>query len=188
MEEIPKSQNAEIVQYLSYIAGFSATLPDHPTSRIATYLAAICGQNVILPDKPLSEIEVYLDYIARNGIPGGGGGGDYTLQYKEATPTKSVQSIAPDSGYYGLSRVAIKAIPDAYQDVSGVTATAGDVLAGSAFVAPDGTLIIGTMENNGPISIEIDGLVSAGASIPGGYTPGGTASISMSIENALKEV
>ena len=34
-------------------------------------------------------------------VSGVAGGGNYTLQAKSATPTKSQQSITADSGYYG---------------------------------------------------------------------------------------
>ena len=75
-------------------------------------------------------------------VSGVAGGGNYNLQTKTVTPTKSQQSISPDNGYYGLSAVTVNAIPEAYQDVSSVTATAADVLANKVIVTPEFQLVI----------------------------------------------
>lgn len=89
-------------------------------------------------------------------VSGVAGGGSYNLQSKTATPTKSQQSITPDSGYYGLSDVTVAAIPEAYQNVSGVTAAAGDVLATKVIVDATGASVTGTMPNVGTVSKTLD--------------------------------
>lgn len=96
----------------------------------------------------------------------------YKTQAKTITPIKKQQSVAPDTGYYALSSVTVGAIPDAYQDVSSVDATAGDVVAGKIFVASDGTVVPGTMSNNGAVSRTLDG-TTVSYTIPKGYHSGG---------------
>ena len=104
-------------------------------------------------------------------VSGVAGGGSYNLQSKSATPTKKQQSITPDSGYYGLSDVTIAPIPDAYQDVSSVNAGAGDVLTGKIIVAADGTVITGTMANNGAVTVSLNA-TTVTYTIPKGFHNG----------------
>lgn len=110
-------------------------------------------------------------------VSGVAGGGNYNLQSKSVTPTKNQQSVAPDSGYYGLSGVTVGAIPAAYQDVTSVTATAGDVLATKIIVAADGTVTTGTMTNNGAVSATLTPSTTS-YTVPQGYHNGsGTVQI-----------
>lgn len=104
-------------------------------------------------------------------VSGVAGGGNYNLQSKTTTPTKKQQSITPDNGYYGLSDVTVAAIPDAYQDVTSVTAAAGDVLTGKIIVTADGTVVTGNMANNGAVSKTLD-VTTISFTIPKGYHDG----------------
>ena len=59
------------------------------------------------------------------------------------TPTKSSQAIA--SGTYLTGTQTIAAIPAAYQDVTGVTAAAGDVVSGKSIVDSTGATVNGSL-------------------------------------------
>lgn len=122
-------------------------------------------------------------------VSGVAGGGNYSLQSKTVTPTKSQQSITPDSGYYGLSDVTVAMIPDNYQDVTPVTAGAADVLANKIIVDATGKSIAGTMPNNGAVAATIDGLNTTSYTIPKGYHNGsGKVSLTSDIEEALAAI
>ena len=108
------------------------------------------------------------------------GGGNYKLLSKTVAPTKAQQAITPDSGYYGLSDVTVSQIPDAYQDVSSVTAGTADTLTGKVLVTADGKVATGTMPNNGAVSKTLD----AGApsyTLPKGYHSG-AGKVSVAVE------
>lgn len=187
-----------------------------------------------------------------------------TQAAKTVTPTKSSQT-AVAKNVYTTGVVTVGAIPDKYQDVSGVTATAARTAKGDVFVDADGveqtgalvmdkvllrssrvdeemgmnimheivaahagnTLAtswdqfgsalasqvlegntftsggtngsktssdihysyepvfcgVGTMPNNGSMSKTIDGLNTKSATIPAGYTSGGTVSLDSTIDN-----
>lgn len=121
-------------------------------------------------------------------VSGVAGGGNYSLQSRTVTPTTKEQNITPDSGYYGLSDVTVAPIPEAYKDVSTVTATASDVLTGKTIVTADGTTTTGTMPNNGTYSQTINGLSVTSVSIPAGYYAGGSVSLTSDIEEALAAI
>lgn len=126
-------------------------------------------------------------YTIPKGYHSGSGTVSISTERKTVTPTKAIQTITPEDGKV-LSQVTVEAIPYAYQDVSGVTATAGTVLDGKVFVNAAGVQITGSMANNGDVSATIDGLSETSVAIPAGYTTGGTVSLSDDIEEALSGI
>ena len=105
-------------------------------------------------------------------VKGVAGGGNYTLQAKSVVPTKEQQSVTPDEGKYGLSSVTVGAIPEAYQDVTSVTAGAADVLTGKVIVDATGKVVAGSMTNNGEVN-DVLHIGNPGFTIPKGYHSGG---------------
>lgn len=114
--------------------------------------------------------------------------GKYSLQSKVITPTTKQQNATPDEGFYGLSSVTINPIPTNYKDVSVVSASAADVLAGKVIVNAAGEMVTGEIPNNGAINSTIDGLTMTSVTVAAGYTSGGTISLDDTIEKALAEI
>lgn len=139
-------------------------------------------------DTDITENNVYT-------IPAGYHNGSGTVSInvegqKVITPTKSTQYVAPESEKV-LSTVKVNPIPDAYQDVTNVTATASAVLEGHDFVDSAGKVVEGTMLNRGKITATINGLTSTTCSytIPKGYHDGtGTVSLTSDIETMLAAI
>lgn len=127
------------------------------------------------------------EYTVPAGKHSGAGKVSVVLENKSATPDKAAQDITPTKGKV-LGKVTVGAIPDKYQDVSGVTAKAADVLDGKFIVLADGSKVEGTMPNNGAISKTIDGLTATSVTIAAGYTSGGTVSLTDDIETALAAI
>lgn len=126
-------------------------------------------------------------YIVPDGIHNGKGAVSIVLENKTATPAKAAQDITPTAGKV-LGRVSVAAIPAKYQDVSGVTAGAEDVVEGKKIVAADGSVVEGAMADNGTLTGTIDGLTTTSYTIPAGKTSGGTVSLTNAIEAALAAI
>lgn len=187
--EITRLQNARN-KIRTWLVGLGLATSTDKLDELATKAAAIKNQGAV--DASVKEGESYTipaGYHNGSGtVKGVSGGGNYNLQTKSVTPTKEQQSISPDQGYYGLSAVTVGAIPENYQDVSGVTAAAGDVVEGKKIVAADGSVVEGTMADNGTLTGTIDGLTTTSYTIPAGKTSGGTVSLTNAIETALAAI
>lgn len=127
------------------------------------------------------------EYTVPAGKHSGKGSVKIVLEEKSVTPSKAAQVVEPTAGKV-LSKVSVGAIPDEYQDVSGVTATAPHVLDGDKFVDAEGTLTVGAMPNNGAVAETIDGLTTTSVVIAAGFTSGGTVTLTNAIELALAAI
>lgn len=121
-------------------------------------------------------------------VSGIAGGGNYNLQSKTITPTKTQQNLTPDNGYYGMDSVTVEAIPTNFQDVSATTATSSDVLSGKVFIDAEGKTQTGAITNNGALSASIDGLTQTSVTVPAGFWTGGTVFLTDDIETALAAI
>ena len=129
-----------------------------------------------------------ITYTIPKGFHSGSGEVKLVLETKTVTPTKSEQDVTPTAGKV-LSKVTVAAIPDKYQDVSGVTTTAANVLDGTFFVDKTGALTEGTMSDKGAVNATIDGLTTTSYTIPAGKHNGsGKVSLTSDIENALAAI
>lgn len=152
-------------------------------TALATAIAAIIDNGAV--SVTVKEGDTYtIPKGFHNGsgtVSGIGGGGSYNLQSKIITPTKAQQNVTPDAGFFALSDVTVNPIPDAYQDVSPVTAGAADVLSPKIIVNSSGKSVAGTMPNNGAVSIQLSTLRSV-YMVPNGFH-NGNGQVYISFEN-----
>lgn len=159
------------------------------TAKLDTLAAAVEGiDNRGAVNAQVQEGSTYTipkGYHNGSGVVSGvAGGGNYSLQEKSVTPTKSQQNVTPDSGYYGLSGVTVAAIPANYNDTSAVTAAAADVLANKVIVNADGETVTGSMTNNSAVTKTLDTATTSYTIAKGYHNGSGRVSISTETKNA----
>ena len=168
----------------------TATAADVLTGKVFVTAAGVVTPGEMINngavDKTLDVTTI--TYTIPKGYHSGSGKVKIVLETKTVTPTKSAQDITPTAGKV-LSKVTVEAIPDKYQDVSGVTATAANVLDGTYFVDKTGALVEGTMPDKGAVTATIDGLTTTSYTIPAGKHNGsGKVTLTSDIENALAAI
>lgn len=124
-----------------------------------------------------------VSYTIAKGYHNGSGKVSISLETKSVTPTKSAQEITPSSGKV-LSKVTVAKIPDAYQDVTSVTAGAGDVLAGEVIVSATGEKITGDIPIIGAVDQSLN-TTTTSYTVPEGYHNGeGVVDIALETKTA----
>ena len=105
---------------------------------------------------------------------------EYELQSKSVSLSSRWQTIFPDSGYYGLSKVVIEPIPENYVDTTGDDGRQYYVLSGVTVLTNingSGVESVGLMPNIGTFNGTIDCLTNESCSIPQGFIAGGTITV-----------
>ena len=161
--------NAIQTETKSVTPGASAQTVTPSSGKYLTSVS-VAGDSDLVSGNIKSGIDIF-------GVTGTYSGAGVTLQSKTVTPTKSQQTVSPDTGYDALSQVTVNAIPAAYITTSDATATAAQILKDkTAYV--NGSKVTGTMANNGATGGTIS--TQGGTyTIPAGYTSGGTVTASL---------
>lgn len=157
------------------VSSVTADAPDVLTGKVIVMADGTVKAGTMANNGAVSKLldATTITYTIPKGFHSGTGTVSITLEQKSVTPTKSAQEVTPTAGKV-LSKVTVGAIPDKYQDITGVTAIPAHVLDGDVFVDSSGETQPGTMPNNGAVSGSVDGITKTSASIPAGYTSGGS--------------
>lgn len=157
------------------VSSVTADAPDVLTGKVIVLADGTVKAGTMANNGAVSKLldATTITYTIPKGYHSGTGTVSITLEQKSVTPTKSAQEVTPTAGKV-LSKVTVGAIPDKYQDITGVTAIPAHVLDGDVFVDASGETQPGTMPNNGAVSGSVDGITKTSASIPAGYTSGGS--------------
>lgn len=157
--EIPLASDPS--QVIEYLDTSDATTAAADVKKGKTFYADGEQKTGTMPVN--SAIDKTLDAAdASVSIPEGytpGGTVKVVPETKTVTPTKAAQDVTPTAGKV-LSKVTVNKIPDAYQDVTGVTAAAADVKSGKVIVDANGNQVTGTHTDptftlaNGVLSIK----------------------------------
>lgn len=143
---VTSSGTKDVTNYAS--ASIPAGTVTAPSSISGTAATVSTGTNTLTLTKTVS----VTPNVTTAGYVTGGTAGNASVSLQASvttkaaatiTPTKSAQTIA--SGTYLTGTQTIAAIPAAYQDVTSVDATAGDVMSGKKIVNSGGTVVTGTL-------------------------------------------
>lgn len=122
---------------------------DENGGTIRTITGVSLAGDTVAPDKLLQGYTAHNslgEAITGTYVPSGSG--VIVEPNKTVTPSKSQQVVTPSTGYDALAQVTVAAIPAPYQDVTGVTASAGDVVSGKSIVDSTGATVNGTLVIN----------------------------------------
>lgn len=99
-----------------------------------------------------------------------GGGSSPALQEKSVTPSTQAQTVTPDSGFDGLSKVSVSAMPEATQATPSITVSSGGLITASA-TQTAGYVVAGTKSATKQLTTKGAATITptkAAQTIPGG--------------------